>query len=225
MPASLYGLAKYWFVNENLKAAVDQEGIRGLVVTASKGGLAKKDPWHAINNCELVEPVIMLMKDQHKIQSPYLNEIEHQVATFLCLMAKKPINDETLGAMKNIHEVDIHLTSSSLKKILVFLRKRVVQTNVPRDTGFENMVSNILTFQHFKVYSHTPTISSNILHMIYSPGRTLVCKQSLTCTAIWIFVCTSAAAKVCRATPPLKHVRVHKTLMLNSFASSHAHGP
>ena len=133
MPASLYGLSKYWYTNESFKEVVSSRGIQAMVVTESKGGLAKKDPWHAVNNHELVEPIIYLMKNQGLISTPYLPDIEKEVLTFLVLIAKKPVNDDTMGSMKALHDVDIHLVSTSIKKIMGFLRKRYLATNIPRD--------------------------------------------------------------------------------------------
>lgn len=133
MPASLYGFAKYWYTNENLKEVVSSRGVQAMVATESKGGLAKKDPWHAVNNYELVEPIIYLMKNQRLISTPDLPAIEKEVTTFLVLVSKKPVNDDTLGSIKAMHEVDVHFASSSIKKIMGFLRKRYLATNVPRD--------------------------------------------------------------------------------------------
>eukprot|EP00438_Fugacium_kawagutii_P014307 Skav224019 [mRNA] locus=scaffold3238:48745:49179:- [translate_table: standard] len=140
MPASLHGLAKFWFLDETVKGSVEQGGLGALVRTSTKGGLAMKDEWHAIENFRVVEPVIILMRDQHSCKTPSLPEIERQVSILGCLISGQPVNDQTVKQIQFQNEVDLHLAAASIKKIMSYLRGRFLCKSVPRDMGSKNQV-------------------------------------------------------------------------------------
>ena len=137
MPAALHGLAKFWYNDDLVKEAVECDGLGAMIKTSKDKGMAKKDSWHAIQNGRTVAPVILLMKDQRKLKVPYLPDIEKQVAIFAILISQQPVNRDTLNQVKNEKEVDLHLVSASIKKILGFLRTRFLKKHNPRDRGFE----------------------------------------------------------------------------------------
>ena len=137
MPASLKGLAKYWYYDEVVKGRVQQDGFSGLVQKEVKGqALVKKDAWHAVHNRALVTPIIFMMKNQHLLKTPYLRDLDYQVATLTVLLEEKPVRKDHIEHALCAYEIDIHLTSSSIKKILGFLRKKYLAPHVPWDMGF-----------------------------------------------------------------------------------------
>lgn len=138
MPAALHGLAKYWFLDEVVKGLVEQGGLGALVKTSTKGGLAMKDEWHAIENWGVLEPLIILMRDQHLCKTPNLPDIKRQVSILAVLISNQPVNDHTVKQMIFQHEVEIHMASASIKKIVGYLRGRFLLQTTPRDTGSKN---------------------------------------------------------------------------------------
>lgn len=139
MPANLHGLARHWYHDEDLKACTQTSGLLAMVSKQVRGqALAKKDKWHAIHNRELVKPIVDMMRDQHLLKTPYLKDLDLQVAIFSLMINSKPVNDEHIEQTLADQEVEIHLGSSSIKKILGFLRKKYLAPHTPRDMGFEN---------------------------------------------------------------------------------------
>lgn len=139
MPANLNGLAKHWYHDEDLRARSQTSGLLAMVLKQVRGqALARRDKWHAIHNREFVKPIIVMMRDQHLLKTPYLKDLDLQVAIFSLMINGKPVHQEHIEYALADNEVEIHLNSSSIKKILGFLRKKYLAPHTPRDMGFEN---------------------------------------------------------------------------------------
>ena len=132
--ACLRHMSKFWWSDELLKDRLKKEGIRGLVSCKNPGQtMAAKDDWHVLTNRRALVPVIKEMRQQHTLKTPYLEEIEAEVAVLGVLLQNKAPNPETLAECKMAYEVDIHVTSASLKKPLSHLRRKFLLPHVPRD--------------------------------------------------------------------------------------------
>ena len=132
--APLHGLAKIWLLDADLKQSVQKSGLHGLVQKAVKDQMiAKYDEWHAVSNPKLIMPVIHMMRYAHLLRTPHLENLAHEVAVFALLFQDKAINAENLETTHKQFEVEVHCVSSSIKKILGFLRQRYLKGRVPRD--------------------------------------------------------------------------------------------
>ena len=133
--ASLRCLAKYWWTDGLLQRRLKEDGLKGLVVTAPGKGMASKDDYHVVQNRRTLEPIIRMMREQHMLKTPYLQELEDEVASLALVLHGKPLNPENLAQMHLHYEVDIHVICSSIKRMLSFLRRRLLLWCTARDIG------------------------------------------------------------------------------------------
>lgn len=133
-PACISGVGKEWWENQAVK---EQFGGESSLVKkfSQKAVMAVKDRWHAINNFELIAPIIALQKAAHVIKTPSLKSLEAEVTVFHALNATEGELDETNWPDLTALETSIHLDASSIKKILSFTRHHALRPHVPRDRG------------------------------------------------------------------------------------------
>lgn len=138
LPVTLHGLHKVWSLNDELKEHCKANGLKALIQTFHpKQAIAKKDVWHAVRNRDTVQPIIFFMRRGGLLKTPYLDDLEYEIAAFGVLIQGKQIDADTLGQIKQDQEVDLHCVATSIKKILSFLRSKFLRNNTPRDRGWE----------------------------------------------------------------------------------------
>ena len=155
-PACISGVGKDWWNNSEVKEHFS--GTSSLVQKFSpKAVMAVKDRWHAINNLELIAPIIAMQKAAHIIKTPSLKSLEAEVAVFHAMRATDGKLDEADWPDLTPFETAIHLDASSIKKILCFTRHHALRPHVPRDRGAKYYIrSGDLTrnFASFAIIRH-----------------------------------------------------------------------
>ncbi len=142
--SNLAGLGKLWLADSSIKSRVQQEGIGSLVVVPGGKPLVTKNQVNALNNKEVLFPVMQSMRQQHLIKTPHMKYIEKEVH-ILYLLSK----DETfhvlgkLPPIDDVLEVPIHLVVTNIKKLVSFVRTKRLRNHTPRDRGYKIQLDNV----------------------------------------------------------------------------------
>ena len=142
--SNLAGLAKLWLADSSIKSRVQQEGIGSLVVVAGGKPLVTKNQVHALNNKEVLFPVMQRMRQQNLIKTPHMKYIEKEVH-ILYLLSKDETFDVLgkLPPIDDVLEVPIHLVVTNIKKLVCFVRTKRLRNHTPRDRGYKIQLDNV----------------------------------------------------------------------------------
>lgn len=192
--ALLYGVAKVWYSDAEVRERLDNGGIQNLVATAKGAPMVVKDNWHLIANRSLVRAVMECMMEQ-KMKTPCKETILAQVQTLDLLHEKVSFNALNLPPVDPSKEVLYHIQTTNIKKLISYVRRVRLRPHTPRDRGLWALVLEREPGYHGEDPSNmfSKVLEKKVCvlwHKGSATSRIWTSERSWTTSVIWILFCT-----------------------------------
>ena len=129
--ASFEGVAKLWWNDSEVKARIKNN--KRLIVLHGGKLVAPRDQRHCVSNACVLAPILACMRNSHLIKTPPVTSIEREVHLLMLSSENISFNGNVLPSIPEDWEVPIHVSVSSIKTMVSYVRKVKLSQRIPRD--------------------------------------------------------------------------------------------